>query len=193
MKDQSARADRYPGTRPFGDTEADQKTFYGRETEADDLTNQVLSSKLVVLYRDSGVGKTSLLQAGVFPLLRERDFLPLPIRLKQPPESQKPTLLEVCWAAIEKACECQKIKYTPGEKTGLWEFFKTAIFLKQAELQEPVLVFDQFEDIFDAYDRESRRAFARELGWLLGRTPPDRLRAHLQAGNVSPTARLSRT
>ena len=164
------------------DTETDRKIFKGREAETEDLFTQMLSTNLVVLYGSSGVGKTSLLQAGIFQKLRDQDYLPLPIVVKHQPQKAATPLLEVCWAAIQDACDHQRINCTSAERAHLWEFFKTALFLKNAEPQEPVLVFDQFENIFHAYDPEARRAFAKELGELLGRTPPDRIRARQRAG-----------
>ena len=175
---------RYPGPRPFDDTDADQKGFFGREAEADEFVNLMLSTNLLVLFGSSGLGKTSLLRARVFPLLRRKGLLPLPVSVKQPGE--RLPLLEVCWREIEKACSEQNVDYTPGEKTGLWEFFKTAIFWKEADLQQPVLIFDQFEELFDVYDRVSRRAFATELGELLARIEPDRVRARRRAGEQLP-------
>ena len=182
MGDNSAHSNRYPGTFPFADTELDRKIFFGRETEADELLSLVLADSLVVAYGMSGVGKTSLLQAEIFQKLRDRDLLPLSVRLTGRAEKQVVPLLEVCWAAIEESCAEQKVKITSADRSGLWEFFKTAIFLKHAEPQEPVLVFDQFENIFETYDRESWRGFARQLAELFGRTPPDRIRERERAG-----------
>jgi putative ribosome biogenesis GTPase RsgA len=45
--------------------------FYGREWEAPALQRQIMAHKLTVLYGASGVGKTSVLQAGVIPRLEE--------------------------------------------------------------------------------------------------------------------------
>jgi hypothetical protein len=183
-----ARATRYPSAEPFADTqtEAENPTFFGRETEADDLLNQILSNRFLVLYGASGLGKTSLLQAKIFPRLRKRNGVPLPIRMRQAEQQEKVGLLKVCWEEIEKTCKDQMIDYTPGEVAHLWEFFKTAIFWKKSDLQEPVLVFDQFEEIFNAYDREQRRDFARELGELLAHAPPDRIRSRRAAGEQVP-------
>jgi hypothetical protein len=73
--------DRYPGVLPFGDTPLDSLRFFGREDETQTLLHQLLSVDLLVFFGRSGIGKTSLLKAAIFPLLRKRDFLPVPVRL----------------------------------------------------------------------------------------------------------------
>src|SRR5690242_5948328 len=62
-------------------TESARGYFYGRETETDELSRLVRRQTLTVLFGQSGLGKSSLLQAGLFPLLRETDHLPLYLRL----------------------------------------------------------------------------------------------------------------
>src|SRR5512135_13652 len=108
---ESVRHDRYPGARPFMDTDIDHRLFFGRDREINELFYQVLGTRLLVLFGKSGLGKTSLLQAGVFPRLREQDLLPLPIRLNRtdlPP-------LELFTTAIAETCTQSGIDYTAGE------------------------------------------------------------------------------
>ncbi|WP_062433983.1 nSTAND1 domain-containing NTPase [Herbidospora daliensis] len=57
----------FVGLRPFRRT--DQNRFFGRDREADDVAMMWQSTVLTVLYGNSGVGKTSLLHAGVIPRL----------------------------------------------------------------------------------------------------------------------------
>ena len=48
-------------------TEALRDYFHGRDKEADELFRRVKREVLTVLFGQSGLGKTSLLQAGLFP------------------------------------------------------------------------------------------------------------------------------
>ncbi len=57
----------YVGFRPFQAEDGDR--FFGRSTESRDLAALWRANRLTVLYGTSGVGKTSLLMAGVIPLL----------------------------------------------------------------------------------------------------------------------------
>jgi WD40 repeat protein len=61
----------YKGLVPFEDTELDALLFFGRERESEIIGANVLAARLTVLYGPSGVGKTSVLQAGVAHRLRQ--------------------------------------------------------------------------------------------------------------------------
>src|SRR4051812_48471769 len=69
----------WPGLSSF--TEETRALFFGRDKETDELSRLVSRETLTVLFGQSGLGKSSLLQAGLFPLLRESDHLPLYLRL----------------------------------------------------------------------------------------------------------------
>lgn len=62
-----ARTSPYVGLTEFG--EGDAAVFFGREREVRILTSNVLTSRLTVLYAPSGVGKSSLLAAGILARL----------------------------------------------------------------------------------------------------------------------------
>jgi len=169
--------DRYPGARPFADDINDRQLFFGRDEEIDTLFYRVCASRLLVLFGKSGLGKTSLLQAGVFPKLRERNNLPIPVRFNLP---ESP--LALIKAAAE-ACQRQNpdIVYTEGTGETLWEFFKTAMFWQGDVLLTPVLVFDQFEEIFTLKTAEQRSKLAGELGDLFRGALPHSVRQQRQA------------
>jgi hypothetical protein len=177
-------SDRYPGTLPFSDTPLDHRRFFGRDEEARLLQHQLLRADLLVLFAKPGLGKTSLLNAKLFPLLRQRDFLPLSVRFNHTDPSLSP--LQVLTDAIEQTCKAEKIDYTPGDKDSLWEFFKTAIFWRGDRFQTPVLILDQFEEIFTLQVEGFRHAAAAELGQLLGRRLPERVRKRFQEGQSLP-------
>src|SRR5262249_30082873 len=91
------------GLRSF--SEADQSFFFGRSAELNDLYERVLDKPLAILFGQSGLGKTSLLQAGLVPRLRATGYLPVFIRLDHdrnapPLESQ---LLDRLRMALESA------------------------------------------------------------------------------------------
>ena len=66
----------YVGLQPF--EEADRAFFFGRERDQRVIISNLLSSPLTILYGSSGVGKSSVLMAGVVPQLhRERPGTPV--------------------------------------------------------------------------------------------------------------------
>ena len=62
----------YKGLVPFEDSGLDARLFFGRERESAIIAQNLLAARLTVLYGPSGVGKTSVLRAGVAHRLREQ-------------------------------------------------------------------------------------------------------------------------
>jgi WD40 repeat protein len=60
----------FKGLAYFGDSEHDWHFFFGRERESEVVAANLMASRLTVLYGPSGVGKSSLLRAGVARRLR---------------------------------------------------------------------------------------------------------------------------
>jgi len=60
----------YKGLSPFDDSALDALLFFGRERETEIVVANALASRLTVLYGPSGVGKSSLLRAGVVHSMR---------------------------------------------------------------------------------------------------------------------------
>ena len=67
----------YPGPRPFKPEE--YPIFAGRDDEISDLSSLIIAHSAVLLYAQSGAGKTSLLNAGLAPMLREKGVELLPV------------------------------------------------------------------------------------------------------------------
>jgi WD40 repeat protein len=64
----------YKGLAPFEDSDADALLFFGRGLESEVIAANLIASRITVLYGPSGVGKSSVLRAGVAHRLRkERD------------------------------------------------------------------------------------------------------------------------
>lgn len=66
----------YVGPRPF---ERGEKRYLGRATEASQLLSHITSQRAFLVYAQSGAGKTSLINAGVIPLLEREHFEVLPV------------------------------------------------------------------------------------------------------------------
>ncbi len=70
----------YKGLASFEDSELDALLFFGREREIAAVAANVLANRLTVLYGPSGVGKSSLLGAGVARRLREQSGAPVVVQ-----------------------------------------------------------------------------------------------------------------
>lgn len=67
----------YPGPRPYEREESDR--FFGRTAEAAVVGQQWLDNRVTLLYGPAGIGKTSLLTAGVLRLVEDANVSILPV------------------------------------------------------------------------------------------------------------------
>lgn len=63
----------YKGLAPFEDSDVDALLFFGRERESEVIAANLMASRITVLYGPSGVGKSSVLRAGVAHRLRREE------------------------------------------------------------------------------------------------------------------------
>lgn len=131
----------------------DSAMFYGRDSEIETLTSLIHAHRLVLLYGASGVGKTSLLQAGVIPRLEgtEGNYIVIKIRTLENPVS-----------AIQAAL-CRQIPDFSISDSPLVDLLVAA---KRMDDRPIVLIIDQFEEFFIRFGQELREAFINELGRL---------------------------
>jgi WD40 repeat protein len=61
----------YKGLTPFEDSDLDALLFFGRERESEVISANLMAARITVLYGHSGVGKSSVLRAGVAHRLRQ--------------------------------------------------------------------------------------------------------------------------
>ena len=178
---------RYPGAQPFRDNEFSRRTFFGREPASVALTDQILANRLVIVYAKSGLGKTSLLNAGVAPRLREANSLPLFVRVNNIKNGPLFSVFE----GVKAEAERQQVEYVPGDTTSLWSFFKTVEFWRNDLLLTPVLILDQFEELFTLQSQEAREGFLPELGYLIrGIAPPSQPKVESTTSEGPPSIRV---
>jgi hypothetical protein len=143
---------------------------------------RVRENPLTVLYGQSGLGKTSLLGAGLIPKLRVEGFRPVLLRLRY--ESQDPPLLEQARQALARAVGGEAVGLPPGWGTvgSLWELLHHAALRPQGlAVAPPVLVVNQFEEVFTLGQSPQRRAETAALFEELADMVEDRVPAALQA------------
>jgi WD40 repeat protein len=121
----------YKGLAAFEDSELDALLFFGREREIAAVAANVLASRLTVLYGPSGVGKSSLLRAGVARRLREL--------------SGAPVVVHDSWAEDPAAGLVASVRAECGE-LGATAGLVDTIAAAAQQSGELHLLFDQFED-----------------------------------------------
>jgi WD40 repeat protein len=207
---------RYPGSRPFQDSELDRKLFWGRAREAHTLLHLTLAEKLVVFFAKSGLGKSSLLNAGVLSSLRERNYLPMVVRVNDPESGPLCTVFKDVEQTFHR--DGVELATVPGgrletrfglrldgpppamgeiaerchrKRIPLWLFFKEVELWHGDVLLEPVLIFDQFEELFTLQTPEGRAELIDELACLVrGRLPQEAVDAAGAGGGPVDDAEL---
>ncbi len=172
----------------FSYSEETRAYFHGRDEEAAELARRVQRKLLTVLFGQSGLGKTSLLRAGLVPRLRGADFCPVYVRIDYAPDSPSPS--EQIKQAIFRATAEAGHWTRPGssiEGESLWEFLHhRGDLLRDAQGRTlmPLLIFDQFEEIFtlgqaDDAGRLRAKQFLEDLADLVENRPPAALEKRL--------------
>jgi hypothetical protein len=160
----------FVGPTPF--EESDRDRFYGRQREIEELLSLIIAHRCVLVYAQSGTGKTSIVNAGVIPLLKRRSFNVLPPARV---EGLIPTQIEA--AEIQNIFAYHVLRsWTESCETlvasDLVAFLKAAVPGVAADDEAPpttVLVLDQFEEFFTCNAQRwiERVPFFRQLGEAL--------------------------
>ena len=155
---------------PTAFTEQDSERFFGRAEETRELASLVIARRAVLLYAQSGSGKTSLLQASLIPELKRRKRVEtFPIaRVMGSAETSGNIYTENALVNLFRDASESATRKTFSDAFG-------AVLDNdpKARRQPCLLVFDQFEEIFTFHPEltAQRRAFFESLGDCLAAYP----------------------
>ena len=160
-------------------TEEQAGIFFGRDAEIEQLTSLVEANILTIVFGKSGTGKTSLLNAGVFPRLRKNYCLPFRIRLEF--QQSSPDLVTQVKKVLKKEIDKYgfKVESYPSTET-FWEYFHKEPLWKSVT---PILIFDQFEELFTLGQKNTQfgpneiALFWEELSDVIENSIPEKLRS----------------
>ena len=193
------RNEPYVGPRPFEKEE--HKVFFGRDMEADELTSLIAAHPVVLLYAQSGAGKTSLVKAGLIPqLVNEEGFDVLPpARVREQvtatvafKDVKNIFMFNALMGMIQDEIAQDKgegkeplptIEQAELAQMSLADYLKRRkefVCEKQQHLSEEsvmstptVVIFDQFEELFTFYSESwaQRKGFFQQLDEALDADP----------------------
>lgn len=149
----------------------ENQIIFGRNEEIEDLTQRVLNDIDTIVYGKSGIGKTSVINAGVLPIVRENGFIPVVLRLDH---SNNKSYINQIKEAIGKDVEVVETASAKNvDKELFWEFFHRHEFFVDGERAKLILVFDQFEEIFTLQQTAvARTEFFKEFAYVLNNVMP---------------------
>jgi formylglycine-generating enzyme required for sulfatase activity len=166
----------YVGPRPFEREE--QNLFFGREREISELQSLLTAHRTLLLYAASGAGKTSLLNAGLLPLMEKEGFEVLPVArvsglIPRGVRSEDISNLYVfntlmSWTEDEAS-------YKALAPMALTEFLKAREHILDSEgFSAPrLIIFDQFEELFTIYQQfwKQREDFFHQVAKAIEEDP----------------------
>jgi len=170
-------------------TEETRAFFFGREAEIAELGRRVQRKLLTVLFGQSGLGKTSILRAGLVPRLRRQGYCPVYVRIDYAPGTPEPA--EQIKQAIRLTARLSGEWTQAGVAVAgepLWAFLHHRDDVLRDEAGErliPLLIFDQFEELFtlaqsDEFGRNRAAGFIGELADLVENRAPRSLEAKFE-------------
>ena len=136
----------FVGPRPF--TEYEAEVFFGRSSELSSLVAEVLSTRIVLLYAPSGSGKSSLINAGLVPAVRDEGF-------------------EVSQVRVNTATATEDA--TAGQR------LRDAVVAAESIDGPTLLVLDQFEEALVALPRVELSALVDVIYDVTSRSPLARI------------------
>jgi len=191
------RQRRYPGIRPF--ETAESHLFFGRDRDVRDLNVLIMLERMVVLFGRSGYGKSSLINAGLLPMLSqiseldETPNIPILVRFGSFSPDVDRSLLDIVQGRLNEIIPQEMshfLDHLVSEQT-LWYHFKKRQNLSPNE-QNPnkqnryLLIFDQFEEFF-TYPFAQQEALKSQLAELVYTEIPQTVRT--QVGSLNKDQR----
>jgi len=166
----------YVGPRSF--RKEQREFFFGRDEEADDLVSVITAHSAVLLYSQSGAGKTSLLNAKLIPKLEEDEYFHVlpPMRV----QGQLPAALKIGKNTnifvLNALMSGGQFDVTKANMGMTFHEFVAQCGQRTNEYGEPapiVMIFDQFEELFTSYPGRwpDREDFFRQIGEALEGNP----------------------
>ncbi len=137
-------------------TKEDREIFFGRDKETDELYRRLFESKVLLVYGESGTGKSSLVNCGLINRLRDSEFMPMNIR-------RGDNILESLSAAIHLL-----LKESSPRQLLTALLYKKAIREAADDINKQLIfIFDQFEEVFIFGSKEEKQSLVQVLKVLV--------------------------
>ena len=133
-------------------TVEDREIYFGFDREIDEIYHRLTESRLMVVYGESGTGKSSLINCGLMSKLRDDEYLPIFIR-------RFDNILESISGAIRRVL-AKPLTY----QLLTAQLFKKALQTLSLECGKSILIIlDQFEELFVFGTREEKQGLVQVI------------------------------
>ncbi len=160
--------------------------IFGRDEEIKALYTRILYNTQTVVYGKSGIGKSSIINAGIIPRAKYDDMLPISIRLAHTTKKKQvvkvPYIQQIMNRLREEVLKAggeleEIVPHVFNHEETLWELLhRYRIWKGKGSKRKrliPLLLFDQFEEIFTLEISNKRvESFFSELADLLNEVRP---------------------
>jgi DNA-binding beta-propeller fold protein YncE len=187
----------YIGPRPFRRSTEDQKRFFGRDEETNEIISLILGHKVVLIYAQSGAGKTSIFNAQIVPTLTNTyGFQVLPTarvvnasgikfefnspskdKKEELPHSSFPLSNSYMFNALQSINSeiDSKLLIQKNLSSFLKDYFPINNKNKNIKIKAQLLIFDQLEELFRFYPddnwRKQQEDFFKQVAEALEENP----------------------
>ena len=144
----------FPGLQPFSDSDADGALFAGRDAEIDLVVANLRAAGLTIFYGPSGVGKSSLLHAGVVRRIRAQADAARAAGVPAPT-----VIVHDEWAGDPAAVLARHIAHDAGAQNEAMPLDEAIECWCEKRTGLLLLVFDQFEEYLRLHPEPGVDAF----------------------------------
>ena len=176
---------RFIGLNSF--SEQDKDRFFEREDITQQIIKQSYFEQITVVHSKAGIGKTSLLEAGLIPEIKQKNnisFFNIKIN-KYQKKSSNSLLKSITKKIKEKSPKNSFLDRIVRKDDSLWNLFKR---IENPENQTFYLILDQFENVF-SYPQNEQQILKKELSTLLFEQIPDSHRDEIEE-NLSKNSEI---
>lgn len=179
---------KYLGITPYDEDSSCE--FVGRSKETWDLYDRIIRNDFTVYYAASGEGKSSLIRAGLLPILRRRNYFPVYIVFEDKELEDLSAIENVINSRIDVESKKHEVTYEQSIwsknhfnqedsdqlKSDLWWRIRNYCFKRRDTELTPIFIFDQFEEVFTKANYNWTDHFFAWLEKISTDYPPDSLR-----------------
>ena len=137
-------------------TKEDREIFFGREKEIEELYHRLFESRILLVYGESGTGKSSLINCGLLNKLHDNEHLPLYIR-------RSDNILE----SLSEAINILLQESIPRQLLTALLFKKALREISDYTHKQLFFIFDQFEELFIFGSKEEKQSLIQVLKVLV--------------------------